>query len=65
VPSTAITLTSTIPALPQSPRTLAEEPSQRLLVADAKARDRRVIGNLVGADHPEGDVLAAAALDSP
>jgi hypothetical protein len=37
---------------------------QGLLMANPKARDRRVVGDLVGADHPEGDVLAAAALDS-
>jgi hypothetical protein len=28
-----------------------------------KARDRRVVGDLVGRDHPEGNVLAATALD--
>jgi hypothetical protein len=33
------------------------------LVADPEAGDRRVVGDLVGADHPEGDVLATAALD--
>jgi hypothetical protein len=32
-------------------------------VADPKPGDRRVVGDLVGADHPEGDVLATAALD--
>ena len=37
--------------------------NQRLLVADPKAGDRRVVGDLVGADHPKGDVLATAALD--
>jgi hypothetical protein len=42
---------------------LAEEASQGLLVAGAKAGDRRVVGGLVGGDHAEGDVLAAAALD--
>ena len=44
---------------------LAEEVGQGLLVADAEAGDRGVVGDLVGADHPEGDVLAAAALDPP
>jgi hypothetical protein len=33
-------------------------------VALAKARDRCVIGHLVGGDHAEGDVLHALALDS-
>jgi hypothetical protein len=28
-----------------------------------KTRDRRVIGNLVGADHPESDILATAPLN--
>jgi hypothetical protein len=32
-------------------------------VADPEAGDRGVVGDLVRADHPEGDVLAAAALD--
>lgn len=44
---------------------LAEEVAESLLVANAKAGDRGVVGNLVGADHPEGDVLPAAALDPP
>jgi hypothetical protein len=34
-------------------------------VANPKAGDRRVVGDPVGADNPEGDVLAAAALDPP
>jgi hypothetical protein len=38
---------------------------QRLLMAHLKARDRGVVGHLVCADHPEGDVLAAAPLDPP
>ena len=42
---------------------LAEEVSESLLVADSEAGDRGVVGSLVRADHPEGDVLAAAALD--
>jgi len=37
---------------------------QRLLVPGAKAGDRRMIRDPVGRDHPEGDVLAAASLDS-
>ena len=44
---------------------LAEQPGQRRLVALAEPRDRRVIRALVGADHPRGDVLDAAALDAP
>ena len=51
------------PGLAAEPQHLAEEVGQRLFVANAKARDRRVVGGLVGADHPEGDVLSAAALD--
>jgi hypothetical protein len=31
-------------------------------VANSEAGDRGVVGDLVCADHPEGDVLAAAAL---
>ena len=63
VPSTANTATSTIPASRAEAEHLAEEIGERLLMAGAKARDRRVIGDLVGADHPKGDVLATAALD--
>src|SRR4051794_37102363 len=44
---------------------LTEQPRQRALVALTEARDRRVIRALVGADHPRGDVLDAAALDAP
>jgi len=47
------------------PEHLAEELGERRLVAHPKARDRRVVGKLVGADHPEGDVLATTALDAP
>ena len=43
----------------------AEEVGERFLVADPKPGDRRVVGDLVRADHPEGDVLATAALDPP
>jgi hypothetical protein len=62
VPSTASTPTSTIPAFAQDP---AEQIRERGLVANAKARDGGMVGDLVGADHPEGDVLSAAALDLP
>jgi hypothetical protein len=34
-------------------------------VALAEARDRRVVGSLVGADHARSDVLDAAPLDPP
>jgi hypothetical protein len=34
-----------------------------VLVTLDKPRDRRVIRNLIRADHPVGDVLAAVALD--
>jgi hypothetical protein len=34
-------------------------------VADAKARDRRVIGRAVGSNHTERDVVVTAPLDSP
>jgi hypothetical protein len=44
---------------------LAEQLAQRALVALTKARDGRVIGRLIGADHPRGDVLDTAALDPP
>ena len=44
---------------------LGEELGQLVGVACAKAGDRRVVGHLVGGDHPEGDVLGAAALDPP
>ena len=36
---------------------LGEEVGKRCLVADAKARDRRVIGSLLSGDHAVGDVL--------
>jgi hypothetical protein len=41
----------------------AKESRQRLPVANPEAGDRGVVGDLVGGDHPEGDVLAAATLD--
>jgi hypothetical protein len=34
-------------------------------VADPEARDRRVIGRVVGGDHAKRDIVAAAALDRP
>jgi hypothetical protein len=43
----------------------AAEDQHLVGVACAKAGDRRVVGRLVGGDHPEGDVLRAAALDPP
>jgi hypothetical protein len=33
-------------------------------MTDAEARDRRVIGRLVGGDHPDGNIVAAAPLDA-
>jgi hypothetical protein len=45
------------------PKHRAEQPRERSLVADQETRDRRVVGDPVGADHPVGDVLAAVALD--
>jgi hypothetical protein len=44
---------------------LAKQLGKRALVALAKARDRRVVGRLVGADHARRDVLHAAALQPP
>ncbi len=44
-------------------RARRQRPGERDLVALAKARDRRVIGDLVRCDHPEGNVLDALALD--
>src|SRR5215211_4321816 len=43
---------------------LGKKLGKRFLVADAKARDRRVIGRLLSSDHAVGDVLHAAALDA-
>jgi hypothetical protein len=34
-------------------------------MADTEARDRGVIGRLVGGDHPKRDVVMAATLDRP
>ena len=47
------------------PKHLAEQVSQRDLVALAEPRDRRVIGHLVGADHARCHILDAAPLDPP
>jgi hypothetical protein len=44
---------------------LAEQVTERVLVADAEACDRRVIGRMVGGDDAERDILVAAALDPP
>src|SRR5215217_2931389 len=41
----------------------AEQTADRVLVAGAKPGDRGVIRRLVGADHPERDVLATPPLD--
>jgi hypothetical protein len=43
---------------------LAEQAGDRGLVANAEARNGRVIGRLVGRDDAEGDVVAAAPLDA-
>jgi hypothetical protein len=53
----------TRPALGAEPEHLAEDVRERLFVAHPEAGDRGVVRRLVGADDPEGDVLAAAALD--
>ena len=53
------------PRLGAQPQHLAEQLRQRVLVALAKARDRRVIRRAVGADHARGDILDAATLDPP
>jgi hypothetical protein len=44
---------------------LAEQARERLLVTLAKARDRAVIGPLVGRDHPQRDIVDARPLDRP
>jgi len=63
VPSSATVPTDTNPALAQSASTLVNVAASALLMPNPKARDRRVIGNLVGADHPKGDIPATAPLD--
>jgi hypothetical protein len=42
-----------------------QEARQGLLVADAEAGDGHVVGELVGGQHPKGDVLGQAPLDLP
>jgi hypothetical protein len=44
---------------------LDQEPGQGLLVADAEPRDRDMVGELVGGQHPKGDVLLTAAFELP
>ena len=44
---------------------LGEELGQGVLVADAEAGDRGVVGALVGGNHAEGDVLVQLAFDPP
>jgi hypothetical protein len=44
---------------------IAEQTSQGSLVALAKARDRAVIGPLVGGDHPHRHIVEASAFDHP
>jgi hypothetical protein len=41
-----------------------EQLRDRHLMPDAEPRDRRVIGHLVGADHPERNVVKAVTLDA-
>ena len=53
------------PCLLAQPEHRAEQLGQRVLVAGAEPRDRRVIGLLLGGDHPVGDILDAPALDPP
>jgi hypothetical protein len=45
------------------PQGLDEESGEGLLVAGAEARDGHVVGELVGGQHAEGDVLVQAAFD--
>ncbi len=52
------------PCLRAQRKHLHERLGQRLLVTGAKARDRRMIGHLIGRDHTESDVLTTAPLDS-
>jgi hypothetical protein len=42
---------------------LAEHTRERVLVTLAKPRERRVVGHLVGGDHPARDVVLAGPLD--
>jgi hypothetical protein len=65
VPSSATRPTRTSPAGGAQLQGLDEEAGKGLLVADAEARDRHVVGELVAGKHPEGEVLVAAPLDLP
>jgi hypothetical protein len=47
------------------PQRLDEEAGQGLLVADTEPRDGHMIGRLVAAQYPEGEILDAAPLDLP
>jgi hypothetical protein len=51
------------PGPPAQPQHAREQLGQRVLVAHPKLRDRRVVGDQVGADHAVGHVLDAGALD--
>ena len=53
------------PGIRAQPQHLPEQLAQRALVTNPEARDRGVIGRLVGRDHPKRDVLATAPLDPP
>jgi hypothetical protein len=46
------------------PKDAAKQVGDRVLVTLAKPRDRRVIGHLVGRDHPKRDVLHTCPLDA-
>jgi len=52
------------PGLSAQSEHAAEELRDRVLVALAKARDRRVIGHLIGRDHPNRDILHTGPLDA-
>jgi hypothetical protein len=53
------------PSLRAQLQHVAEQLTQRPLMALAKPRDRRVIRRLIGGDHPHRDVFMAATLDPP
>ena len=53
------------PGLRAQRQHLPEQVRERVLVTDPEARDRRVIGDPVGGNHPERDVVLAVALDPP
>src|SRR6266508_6131382 len=63
VPSKATTPTRTRPAAAHSLRTWMKQAERALLVCLAEPGDGAVVGDGVGRDHPEGDVLLAPALD--